>query len=268
MKVIPLCIALGLLLVSCANNNETNLENEKSAWIDLSYAFDSTTLYWPNNATIFQHHEDIAGKTAGGYYYSSYSVCMPEHGGTHLDAPVHFAEAHQSVDEIPLENLCGSAVVIDVSEKVKSNRDYLITPDDVMEWEKKHGQLPEKKIVLFRTGMGKYYPDREKYFGTKLIGMEAIPLLHFPGIDASCAEFLVNQRHIKAVGLDTPSMDYGQSTDFKTHQIMLGSNIPGFENVNIPMTLPSKGIYIVALPMKIGNGSGAPLRIIANVVSH
>jgi kynurenine formamidase len=148
MKVIPLCIALGLLLVSCANNKETNLENEKSAWIDLSYAFDSTTLYWPNNATIFQHHEDIAGKTAGGYYYSSYSVCMPEHGGTHLDAPVHFAEAHQSVDEIPLENLCGSAVVIDVSEKVKSNRDYLITPDDVKAWEKKHGQLPEKTRIM------------------------------------------------------------------------------------------------------------------------
>jgi kynurenine formamidase len=266
MKVSPLCIALGLLLVSCANNKETNLENEKSAWIDLSYAFDSTTLYWPNNATIFQHHEDIAGKTAGGYYYSSYSVCMPEHGGTHLDAPVHFAEAHQSVDEIPIENLCGSAVVIDVSEKVKSNRDYLITPDDVKAWEKKHGRLPEKTIVLFRTGMGKYYPDREKYFGTKLIGMEAIPLLHFPGIDASCAEFLVNQRHIKAVGLDTPSMDYGQSKDFKTHQVICGNNVPGFENVANLDKLPEEGIEVIALPMKIGKGSGAPLRIIARVI--
>lgn len=118
MKAIPLCMALALMSASCMNNKKTSGETKTSAWIDLSYSFDSTTLYWPNNATTFQHHTDIAGKTAAGYYYSSYSVCMPEHGGTHLDAPVHFAEAHQSVDEIPLENLSGSAVVIDVSEKV------------------------------------------------------------------------------------------------------------------------------------------------------
>lgn len=266
MRAITLYIALALVGVSCMKIKQTNNGNENSAWIDLSYAFDSSTLYWPNNATIFQHHEDIAGKTAGGYYYSSYSVCMPEHGGTHLDAPIHFAEAHQSVDEIPLENLCGKAVVIDVSEQVKSNRDYLISAKDVEQWESEHGKLEENTIVLFRTGMGKYYPDREKYFGTKLIGMEAIPLLHFPGIDPSCAEYLVQKCRIKAVGLDTPSMDYGQSKDFKTHQIICGNNKPGFENVANLDKLPEEGIEVIALPMKIGKGSGAPLRIIARVI--
>jgi kynurenine formamidase len=88
-------------------------------------------------------------------------------------------------------------------------------------------------------------------------------LLHFPGIEAAAADWLTSQRKIKAIGLDTPSIDYGQSKDFKTHQVLLGKNIPAFENVANLDRLPIKGAYIVALPMKIRNGSGGPLRIIA-----
>ena len=125
--------------------------------------------------------------------------------------------------------------------------------------------MPDNVIVLFRTGYGQYYPDALKYFGTDKKGEEALPLLHFPGIDPQLAEWLIKNRKIKAVGLDTPSIDYGQSTDFQTHRILLDENIPAFENLANLNLLPEKNIYIVALPMLLKDGSGGPLRIIASV---
>jgi kynurenine formamidase len=267
MKKLVLGILCSGMLISCIPSKQAY--EFSSEWIDLTHPFDSTTLYWPNNKTNFVHTTDYKGFVRPmGYFYSSYSISAPEHGGTHLDAPIHFAENKQTADKIPLEHLTGKGIVIDVSDRALSNHDYQISIEDIILWEKENGRIEDQTIVLFRTGYAQFYPNREKYFGTARIGAEAIPELHFPGIHPDAAQWLVDNRKISSFGLDTPSMDYGQSTDFKTHQIMLGSNIPGFENVNIPMTLPSKGIYIVALPMKIGNGSGAPLRIIANVLSH
>lgn len=256
-----------LFIASCTQKEETKLNLENIEWIDLSYSFDSTTLYWPNNATGFVHTTDAEGITPLGYFYSSYSICTPEHGGTHLDAPIHFAKNKLTIDELPMTSLTGKAVVIDVSENALKDRDYLVKVSDVEAWEKENGQLDENTIVLFRTGYGKFYPDREKYFGTAMKGIDAIPLLHFPGIDPETTKWLVEKRNIKALGLDTPSMDYGQSKDFQTHRILLDKNKPGFENVANLDKLPAKGIYVVALPMKIGKGSGAPLRIIAGVPS-
>jgi kynurenine formamidase len=198
-----------------------------------------------------------------GYFYSSYSLSTPEHGGTHLDAPIHFAEGKESTDAVPLSNLTGEAVVIDVSNNALQNRDYRIGSVEIQNWEKVNGTTIDHKIVLFRTGYGRYYPDREKYFGTSLRGAEAIPQLHFPGIASEAADWIVKNRKVKAVGLDTPSLDYGQSTDFLTHRILMESNIPGFENVANLDSLPALGAYVVALPMKVAQGSGAPLRIIA-----
>lgn len=251
-----------MLLLSCQNRSQ---KDRSIDWIDLTHTYDSTTLYWPNNKTGFEHKTDAEGMTPGGYYYSSYSICTPEHGGTHLDAPIHFAEHKQTADEIPLDRLTGDAVVIDVSERALKNRDYLISIQDVERWEKRWGVLEEDQIVLFNTGYGAFYPDRKKYFGTARRGEEAIPELHFPGVDSNTTRWLVEKKKIKALGLDTPSIDYGQSKDFKTHQILLGADRPGFENVANLDKLPARGSYVVALPMKIGRGSGAPLRIIAYI---
>ncbi|MBO9204457.1 MULTISPECIES: cyclase family protein [Niastella] len=231
-------------------------------WIDLTYSFSEQTLYWPNNPTGFKLDTQANGITPAGFYYSSNAFSAPEHGGTHLDAPVHFAKAHQTTDQVPLEHLTGGAIVIDVSERALKEADYLISVQDIEAWEKANGKIPDSTIVLFRTGYGKYYPDAKKYFGTDEKGAGAIPHLHFPGIDPAAAEWLV-RRQVKAVGLDTPSIDYGQSKDFKTHQVLLAKDIPAFENVANLDQLPVTGAYIVALPMKIRNGSGGPLRIIA-----
>ncbi|MCX6315955.1 MAG: cyclase family protein [Bacteroidetes bacterium] len=256
-------VALLLFFFACTSKPRTHALSGEINWIDLTYAYDSTTLYWPNNTKPFVHTTEAEGITAGGYYYSSYSICTPEHGGTHLDAPIHFAAGKYTVDQIPLSSLTGNAVVIDVSAKALPNRDYRVSKDDILQWEKENGAIGEQTIVLFRTGYGQYYPNREKYFGSAKTGPEALPELHFPGIDPAAADWLVKERKVKAVGLDTPSLDYGQSTDFKTHQVLMGANVPGFENLANLNLLPAKGLYVVALPMKIGKGSGGPLRIIA-----
>lgn len=264
----PACFfSLILFMIGCTSKKSDEQLFSKGHWIDLSYSFSDSTLYWPNNLTGFKLDTQANGITPAGFYYSSNTFSAPEHGGTHLDAPVHFAQGKQSVDQLPLESLTGNAVVIDVSGKALKNADYLISVKDVQDWEKKNDTIEPGTIVLFRTGYGQYYPNAKKYFGTDVKGAEAIPFLHFPGIDPATAEWLAAQRKIKALGLDTPSIDYGQSKDFKTHQVLLGKNIPAFENVAGLDQLPAKGSYVVALPMKIKNGSGGPLRIIAWVKS-
>lgn len=236
-------------------------------WIDLTYDFSETTIYWPNNPSGFKLHTQFNGITAGGFFYASNEFYAPEHGGTHLDAPLHFAKGKWSTDQIPVEQLTGTAVVIDVSVKTKNNPDYQISVSDVETWEKNHETIPAGSFLLFRTGWGKFYPDKAKYLGTADKGDTAIPHLHFPGIDPALAVWLVKNRKIKAVGIDTPSIDYGQSKEFKTHQILYAENILGFENLANLQELPETGAYIIALPMKIKDGTGGPLRIIAWVES-
>jgi kynurenine formamidase len=261
-NAIIFCSAILSSPILSINAQDLSQVLSQGKWIDLSHDFSAQTLYWPNNPTGFKLETVAEGVTALGYYYSSYAFSAPEHGGTHLDAPVHFAAHGLSADKVPLEKLTGEAVVIDVSAKALKDRDYLISINDITDWEAKNGTIKENTIVLFKTGYGQFYPDAEKYFGTAEKGAQAIPKLHFPGIDPTTAAWLV-QHKIKAVGLDTPSIDYGQSKNFKTHQILLGASIPGFENIANLNLLPVKGAYVVALPMKIKNGSGGPLRIIA-----
>ena len=255
-----------LILISCsgADKEEKSLSQVIAAgrWIDLSYDFSEKTIYWPT-AEGFRFDTVFDGVTPAGFYYSAYNFCAAEHGGTHLDAPVHFAKGKWSADEIPLEQLTGEAVVIDVSEKALKNRDYQVIVEDIEIWEKKNNIIPDNSILLFHTGFGAYYPEAVKYLGTDEKGVEAVAKLHFPGIHPDAAAWLVKNRKIKAVGLDAASVDYGQSKDFKTHQVLYEQNIPGFENVANLEKLPVKGAYIIALPMKIKNGSGGPLRIIA-----
>ncbi len=260
--------AMTFFSFSCSQKNEKDKsiaeELSEGRWIDLTYDFSDKTLYWPT-ANGFKLDTAFNGITPGGFYYSAYNYCAAEHGGTHLDAPVHFAKGKWATDEIPLEKLIGDAVVIDVSDKALTNADYLLTVGDIEAWEKANGKLKDDIILFFRTGYGSFYPDAKKYLGTDERGAEAVAKLHFPAIDPVAADWLVKNRKIKAVGLDVASVDYGQSKDFKTHQILYSQNIPGFENVANLDKLPIKGAFIIALPMKIKGGSGGPLRIIAIV---
>jgi kynurenine formamidase len=261
-------LAVTAWLVSCAPSPPDYgavFDGSAGRWIDLTHAFNESTIYWPTDTAGFQLNELAFGPTEGGWFYASYEFATAEHGGTHLDAPIHFGEGRLASDEIPLSGLIGPAAVVNVSDR--ATPDYLVTVEDLTGWESVHGQIPDGGIVLIRTGWAARWDDRAAYLGTELTGPEAVPELHFPGVGAEAAEWLVSNRGIVAMGIDTPSIDYGQSTDFRAHVILYSENISGFENVANLDLLPASGSYVVALPMKIEGGSGGPLRIVAFVPS-
>jgi kynurenine formamidase len=231
-------------------------------WIDLSHEYSSETINWPTEPP-FRLEVVAAGMTPGGWYYASNRFSTPEHGGTHLDAPVHFAEGMSTTDRVTLDRLTGPAVVVDVRARADSSADYLVGVADLEGWESRQGRIPDGAIVLLRTGWSTRWPDRARYLGTTKTGAAAVPELHFPGLDSAAAEWLVRQRRIDALGIDTPSIDRGQSRDFIAHRILMAADMPLFENVASLDSLPELGAYVVALPMKIRGGTGGPLRIAA-----
>ena len=234
---------------------------ENTPLVDLTYAFDENTIYWPTAATNFELEELSYGPTEAGFFYSAYAFRTPEHGGTHLDAPIHFAEGRHTVDQIPLESLVGPGVVLDVSQQAAADPDYRLTPEDVQRWEAEHGPVPAGAIVLLRTGWGQHWPDRKAYLGDDTPGDASN--LHFPSFGAAAAQWLVEERKVAVLGVDTASIDHGPSRDFPVHQVANGANVPGLENVAHLDRLPATGAWIMALPMKIAGGSGAPVRIVA-----
>ena len=233
--------------------------------IDLSHAYDDTTIFWPTAEERFQLRSVAAGMTPAGYYYAANTFTTAEHGGTHLDAPLHFAEGRWAADEIPLDRLVGAAVVIDVSKQAGANADYQITTADLEAWETANGRIPAGAILLLRTDFSTRWPDAAAYLGTAERGAAAVPKLHFPGLHPGAARWLVAERDVKAVGIDTASIDYGQSTLFESHRALYERNVPAFENLTRLDEVPATGASIVALPMKIAGGSGAPLRAMAIV---
>jgi kynurenine formamidase len=234
--------------------------------VDLSHAYDANAIFWPT-ADPFRLEKVADGITPAGYYYAANNFFTSEHGGTHIDAPIHFAQGHQAVDEIPLNRLLGEAVVVDVTSASEANPDYQVSVADFQRAER-GGQIRPDAIVLIRTGFSSRWPDAVRYLGTAARGAEGAAQLHFPGLHPDAAKWLIAERRIKAIGIDTASIDYGPSTLFETHRLLYERDIPAFENLTSLDRLPERGAYIVALPMKIRGGSGAPLRAIAIVVSQ
>jgi kynurenine formamidase len=228
--------------------------------IDLTYAFGAETVYWPT-AKAFQLETVVHGKTAAGYFYAANNFCSAEHGGTHMDAPIHFAEGKASAEQVPLASGIGPIARIDVSAQAAADADYRLGVADLEAWEKRHGRIPDGAIVVMYSGWGARWPDRKRYLGTDVAGDTTN--LHFPGFSRAAAEFLVRERRIDAIGVDTPSIDHGPSRDFIVHQVIHGANKPAFENLANLDRVPATGATLIALPMKIAGGSGGPLRAIA-----
>jgi len=208
---------------------------------------------------------ESAGITPGGYWYAANRFRSAEHGGTHVDAPIHFHEGGLGVDAIPLDRLIGQAVRVDVRAACTADRDHRVDVADLVAWESAHGPIPRGAIVLLDTGFARFWPDRVRYMGTDGRGPEAVAALHFPGLHPDAARWLVERRAISAVGLDTPSIDSGPSTRFEAHRILGAAGVPAFENLADLGALPARGFEVIALPMKIRGGSGGPLRIVARV---
>lgn len=229
--------------------------------VDLTHALNAQTIYWPTSPTTFKLDRLSYGKTDGGWFYSANVFSAPEHGGTHLDAPIHFGEGKQTSDKIPLEHLVGRAVVIDISQKAASNADYRLSRDDVLAFEKRYGRIRSGSIVLLRTDYSKRWPDKKRYLGDDTPG--EVSRLHFPSFSEESARLLIEQRGVKALGVDVASIDYGQSKDFIVHRVAAERNVPGLENLTNLDQLPPTGAQVIALPIKIEGGSGGPARVIA-----
>ena len=259
--LVVLCLLAGM---GCAAGHSRFDQHawEQSRLIDLTHAFGADTIVWPTEQD-FRLVVQQAGETPGGYYYASNRLEMAEHGGTHIDAPIHFARGGQTLDQVPIERLVGAGVRINVTAQCARDRDYRVTIQDFEQWETVHGRIPDRTIVLLDTGFARYWPLRQQYLGTELRGLEGVRALHFPGLHPEAAAWLLRERQVKAVGIDTASIDHGQSTNFETHVGLLSQNVPVFENLSDLRNLPHREFDVIALPMKISGGTGGPLRVIA-----
>lgn len=264
MKRVLCTPVLALLAISCAGSGGQKKADESAPrYVDLTHDLSSESVFWPTGES-FQLTKMADGITEKGYYYASNNYSGNEHGGTHLDAPIHFAQGRWTVDQIPLDRLIGPAIVVDVSAASAANADYQIAVADFTAWETKNGAIEPDTIVLLRTDFSKRWPDARAYLGTDEKGDAAVAKLHFPGLHPDAAKWLI-EKQVKAVGLDTASIDYGQSTLFETHRALYDKNIPAFENLMGLDALPPRGATVFALPIKIKGGSGGPLRAIAVV---
>ena len=262
MKTLLLAFTAGGLLAVSAVRQEP-IDFSARTIVDLTHPFNDKTVYWPTAPSKFRLEKLAFGKTDAGYFYSAYSLSTPEHGGTHLDAPAHFSESGRTTDQVPLGQLIGGAVVIDVSAQARANRDYRLTVEDVLAVEKADGAIPANAIVLLRTDWSRHWPDVKAYLGDDRPGDAS--RLSFPSFGDAAARVLVEDRRVAALGIDTASIDYGRSTDFVVHRIAAARNVPGLENLTNLDQLPPRGAAVIALPMKIEGGSGGPVRVVALV---
>jgi kynurenine formamidase len=258
----PPFVGVGLTVCAASAAAQT-IDLTRYRLVDLTHAFGINTLYWPTSPSTFRLERLAFGPTPGGYFYAAYAFSAPEHGGTHLDAPIHFAAAGLTADRVPLEQLVAPAVVIDIAAKAAADPVYRLTRDDVIAFERRHGRIRRGTIVLLRTGWSARWPDRQAYFGDATPGDAS--KLRFPSFGADAAELLVRERGAAALGADVASIDYGPSTDFMVHRIAAAANVPGLENLTRLDELPPTGALVIALPVKIEGGSGGPLRAIALV---
>lgn len=254
-------ITLAVLAAAATHAGGQLPDLSKHTIVDLSHAYGPSTVFWPTSPTKFTLEKLAQGKTEAGYFYAANTFCTPEHGGTHLDAPMHFSEAGRTTDRIPLEQLIAPAAVIDITARATADRDYRATRDDVLQFEKAHGTIAKGTIVLLRTGWSRHWPNAKAYLGDDTPGDAS--KLSFPSYGVDAARLLVEERGVAALGIDTASIDYGRSKDFDVHRVAAARNVPGFENLTNLDRLPARGALVIALPMKIEGGSGGPLRAVA-----
>jgi kynurenine formamidase len=263
-----LLVACGVLSAGCAPRPDAADQPAMPTlaelrMIDLTHPYNADTVSWPTSPTRFTLERHAHGYTDAGFFYAANSLCTPEHGGTHLDAPIHFAEGRRTTEQVPLEQLIAPAVVIDVGASAGADRDYRLTVDDVLAFEEQHGRIAAGTIVLMRTGWDRHWPDVRAYLGDDTPGDAS--RLSFPGYGVEAAKLLVHDRRVGVLGIDTASIDYGRSTDFLVHRLAAEENVPGLENLMNLDELPPTGAILIALPMKIEGGSGGPLRAVALV---
>jgi kynurenine formamidase len=190
--------------------------------------------------------------------YNIFRWHLIEHAGTHLDAPIHFSEAGITADKIPADTLVAPLAVVDVAAQAAKNADYQLSPDDLVAWERKHGRLPDHCCVAMHSGWARHVSNAAKF-----TGKDAAGVLHFPGFSGEAAEWLLKQRKVVGIAVDTLSLDHGPPKDFKTHLTWLPSGRWGLENVANLDKVPPVGAMLTVGLAKIKDATGGAARLLA-----
>jgi kynurenine formamidase len=224
--------------------------------VDLTHTVSEKTPNWEGTAESPYRAKQVTSFEKDGYF--ARSISLPEHFGTHIDAPAHFAPGVWTVDQIPPQRLMAPLVVVDVRGKAANNPDYQVSLDDLAVWEHDNGQIPPGAVVMARTGWGARWDSMKDYRNADDKGT-----MHFPGFGLEAVKFLVQSRKIAALGIDTLSVDYGPSKDFPVHHFTAKNNVYHLENVANLGQAPEAGAIVVVAPAKLEGGSGGPVRIFA-----
>ena len=229
--------------------------------VDLTHPLSPDSLYWPNGSA-FEYERQVWGEREDGKWYAMGYFATPEHLGTHLDAPIHFAEGTWTNSDIPPLHFFAPAVVVDISERAAADPDTTLQPEDLDAWEAEHGQMPDGAVIVVRSGWSERWPDWNAYYGSD--NPFDTTTLHFPGVSPAAAARIVEAGAV-GVGIDTASIDPGNDTAFDAHRVLAEGQLYNLENLTNVARLPESGAYLISLPAKIEGGSGAPARVIALV---
>ena len=256
LKTFVIGYVLALALFLFAQRHTPPAQAGVSSIVDLTHAINNhVPTYEPGEGASYRV-KTVATIDKGGYF--AREICLPEHFGTHIDAPAHFARGLWTVDQIPPERLLVTLAVLDVRAKVNRDSDYQVSVDDIVDWEKANGQIPQGAVVIARTGWESHWDSAKEYRNADAKGV-----MHFPGFSLEAARFLVQGRNAVGLGIDTLSIDYGPSQDFPVHKYTLAHSLYHLENVANLGLVPPAGATVVVAPAKLEGGSGGPVRILA-----
>ncbi|MDA0284987.1 MAG: cyclase family protein [Planctomycetota bacterium] len=228
----------------------------KARIVDLTHVLNEKNAYWPGPGYEPFQLKTIATIEKDGVLSKAFS--MPEHLGTHIDAPNHFESGQPDLSSISPDQFFAPGVVIDITPQAEVNADTTLTIKDIQDWESNHGRIPDQAIILLHTGWGRFWNNYSRYKNQDAMGK-----LHFPAYSGEAARFLIHERKARGLGIDNLSIDSGISRNFEVHHIVNKAGRYGLENVAQLERLPARGFFLIVAPIRIEAGSGGPTRILA-----
>ncbi|MBW4609564.1 MAG: cyclase family protein [Hassallia sp. WJT32-NPBG1] len=224
--------------------------------IHLSHIIDTDIPQWQGDPPV--QFDTVAQLEKDGYYLRGFS--LGEHSATHINAPKSFHSFGVGIDKYPAESLVVSAVVIDIRAQTTVNSNYVLTVADVLAWEKEYGEISAESVVILYTGWQDKWRDKNAFFNQDAEGS-----LHFPGFGSDATQFLLNERQIAGVGIDTHGVDSGKDTSFTINRLVLEKPRIVLENLTNLDQLPAKGAMLAIAPLLLQGGSGSPVGVLALV---
>lgn len=224
--------------------------------VDLSHVISPEIPLWPGDPAV--EFKTVADIDKDGYYLRSFTI--GEHSATHMNAPNSFHAGGAGIDGYAAESLVVPAVVVDVAGKAAADADYAATVEDITTWEAKNGRIPKGSVVLLSTGWAKRWDDPKAF-----LNVDADGKLHFPGFGGDTTKFLLAERGIAGVGIDTHGVDPGLDESFATNNQVLEQPRIALENLANLDQLPPTGSTLVIGLLRLKDGSGSPVSVLAFV---